>query len=131
MPHVIVEYSANVDESHDMAAFAKALAEAASETGVFPLGGLRVRLYPSEHYVVADAHPANGFVSLLLRIGAGRDLETKQRAGQLIFDAASAFLADTLAGEHFMLSLDIQENDPEVSFKANSVHARLKRDREA
>lgn len=129
MPHFTVEYSANLGTRHDMAAVARLIAERAGETGVFPLGGIRVRLYPSHQYVVADDHPDNGFLAVLARIGAGRDEDTRKRAAGHVFEALRAHFAAELETGHFMLSLDVLENDPATSFKQNSVHARLEKEK--
>ena len=41
MPHLIVEYSANLEPALDIRGLVEALHEAALETGVFPIGGIR------------------------------------------------------------------------------------------
>ena len=125
MPHFIIEHSSNVGQSHDLKLLGEIIRDAADATGVFPLGGIRVRFHSCETYVIADGHPDNAFLSVIVRIGAGRDLETKRKAGQVVFDAICDFFEDDLKGEHFMVSLDIEENIPDVSFKKNSVHGRL------
>ena len=53
------------------------------------------------------------------------DLETKQRAGKAVFDAICGFFDDIIDSGHFMVSVDIDENNPDVSFKRNSVTKRL------
>lgn len=126
MPHFTIEYSANLEA--DLNELAHLVANAALETEMFPLSGIRVRAVKCEDFVVADAHPLNSFVAIMVRIGAGRDMAAKRKAAEHIFDCVADFFADALAGGHFMLSLDLVENDPDLSFKANGVHARLKRE---
>lgn len=126
MPHFIVEHSSGVGAKHDLQRLSDLIRDKADNTGVFPRGGIRVRMHPVETYTIADGHPENAFVSILVRIGAGRDMVTKKAAGQAVFDAACDFFAAELEGGHFMISLDIVENDPDVSFKRNTVHGRLK-----
>ena len=126
MPHFTIEYSANLDT--DMHEFAHLVANAALETEMFPLGGIRVRAVKCEDFVVADAHPLNSFVAIVARIGAGRDAAAKRKAAAHVFGQAEAFFAEALEGGHFMLSFDMVESDPALSFKANGVHARLKRE---
>ena len=126
MPHFNVEYSANLAGRHDMQTLADLISDVAADTGVFPLGGIRVRMEAFDIVSIADKHPENAFVSIVIRIGSGRDAATKKAAGQRVFDTVCDFFAIELEGGHFMISLDIVENDPEVSFKRNTVHARLK-----
>ena len=73
MPHFSIEYSANLDERLDMAEVCEIVRKAAGETGIFPIGGIRVRAIRCEHYAIADGKPDYGFLAMLLRLGEGRD----------------------------------------------------------
>ena len=126
MPHVSIQYSPQLDDSHDMTELCHTLNEAIVETTLFPLAGIRVRAFRADHESVADRHPDNAFVAMQMYIGQGRTLEEQQRAGAHIYAAAEAFFADRLAGGHFMLSMEIFENNAAVSWKRNTVHPRLK-----
>jgi len=125
MPHFIVEHSANLSESHDLQVLADLIRDAAVETGVFPLAGIRVRFHSSEIYTIADGHHDNAFLAIVVRLGAGRDTKTKQQAGKRVFDVVCDFFGDFVKSGHMMVSLDMDENNPELSFKANSVHQRM------
>lgn len=127
MAHIIVEYSAGLRGRLDLHALLGALHRAAAESGVFPLGGLRTRAYAAEDYVIADGHADNGFVHVMLRVGHGRDLETRRKAGEAIFAALSAQLAPLFAGSPLGLSLEMQEIDPVVTFKQNNLHEYVRR----
>ena len=54
MPHFTIEYSGNLDRHVDMGAVVELVRKAAVETGIFPLGGIRVRAIRCEHYAIAD-----------------------------------------------------------------------------
>lgn len=125
MPHFIIEHSADLADPSELKKLGELVRDVAVETGVFPLGGIRVRFHPCETYVIADGHEDNKFISIIVRIGAGRTLEAKQMAGQKIYDAVSSFFEAELAGEHFMISLDINEINADVSFKKSTIHGRL------
>ena len=43
MPHLNIEYSANLEEELDVQALVDRIHETALETGIFPLGGVRTR----------------------------------------------------------------------------------------
>ncbi len=126
MPHIVIEYSANLDARVDMAAVVELVRKAAVETGIFPLGGIRVRAVRCEHYAIADGNPQLGFLSMMLRLGEGRDLPTRQKAGEQIFKALSGYLDPVFAGSKFALSFDMQVNDKETSWKRNNIHDALK-----
>jgi len=126
MPHFTIEYSANLDERLDMAEVVDVVRKAAVETVIFPLGGIRVRAVRCEHYAIADGRPAYGFLDMVLRLGEGRDLATRKKAGEHIFKALSAHLDPVFAQSKFALSFDMQINDKETSWKRNNIHDALK-----
>ncbi|MET0724350.1 MAG: 5-carboxymethyl-2-hydroxymuconate Delta-isomerase [Tardiphaga sp.] len=126
MPHFTLEYSANLDAAVDIGAVCEVVRKAAVETGVFPLGGIRVRALRCEHFAIADGRPGLGFLAMVLRIGEGRDLATRQRAGEHVFKALSDFLDPLFARSGFALSFDMQVNDSDTSWKRNNIHELMK-----
>ena len=126
MPHFRIEYSANLDAQVDMADVVEVVRRAAIETGIFPLGGIRVRAVRCEHYAIGDGNPEFAFLDMVLRLGEGRDLQTRKTAGEHIFRALSACLDPVFAKGKFALSFDMQINDKETSWKRNNIHEALK-----
>jgi 5-carboxymethyl-2-hydroxymuconate isomerase len=127
MPHLTVDYSANLEEDVDIAAFCAAMRDAMLATGMFPLGGIRVRAFPCHAYVIADGDPAYAYLHMTCRIGAGRDPDTRLAAAEAIYAAAEGHLRARVADRPLALSLDLDELHPRTSLKRfNSVHDRLK-----
>ena len=126
MPHFTIEYSANLDGRVDMGAVVELVRKEAVATGIFPLGGIRVRAVKCEHYAIANGDGNLGFLDMVLRLGEGRDLATRQKAGEHIFKALSAYLDPVFATGKFALSFDMQINDKETSWKRNNIHEALK-----
>lgn len=126
MPHLTIEYSANVAGAVDLDRFCVVMRDAMLDTGLFELGGIRVRALEARYYAIADGDPRNGFVHMALRIGAGRSTEDKKRAGETIFATATRFLEEQFATPHFALSFAMSELDEQLSWKKNSMHARLR-----
>ncbi|MCK1302379.1 5-carboxymethyl-2-hydroxymuconate Delta-isomerase [Bradyrhizobium sp. 24] len=126
MPHFTIEYSANLDDRLDIGAVCEVVRKAAVETGIFPLGGIRVRAVKCEHYAIADARQDYGFLDMVLRIGEGRDLPTRKTAGEHVFQALSRHLDPVFASSKFALSFDMQINDKDTSWKRNNIHDALK-----
>jgi 5-carboxymethyl-2-hydroxymuconate isomerase len=126
MPHVIVEYSANLRDRLELPRLLESLHATAIGTGVFPIGGARTRAQAREDYRIADGHPDNGFVHVVLRIGHGRDLPTKQRASQAVFDALCAHLRPLFDATPLGVSLEVQEIDPVLTYKMNNLHDYVK-----
>jgi 5-carboxymethyl-2-hydroxymuconate isomerase len=126
VPHFTLEYSANLDDRVDMAEIVEIVRKAAVETGIFPLGGIRVRAVRCEHYAIADGRSELGFLDMVLRLGEGRDLAARKKAGERIFKALSDYLDPVFANSRFALSFDMQINDKETSWKRNNIHEALK-----
>ena len=125
MPHLTIEYSANLEPQVDIQALVDRLHAAAIETGVFPLGGIRTRASASQRYRIADGDPANAFVHVEVRIAAGRDAATRERVGQHLFSALTETLAPATATRPLAMSFELQEITPAWSARLNHIHDRL------
>lgn len=127
MAHIVIEYSAGLRDRLALPALLAAVHQAALQTGVFPIGGLRTRAYEAQHYVIADGHPDNAFVHLSLKVGHGRDIDTRKRACETIFEAACRQLAPIYESQPLAISLEMQEIDPVLTFKKNNLHEQVKK----
>lgn len=122
MPHIIVDYSANLDARLDVPVLLGALHNAALETGVFPIGGLRTRAARRDACIVADRHPDNAYVHVQVRIGTGRTPDVRQRAAEHIFAALKSATAADMAKHPLGLTLEVVEIDPVGALRHNNLH---------
>ena len=122
MPHLIVEYSANLETDLEPQALAAAIHAAALATGVFPIGGCRTRLARRDVCVIGDGHSDNRFIHVQARIGAGRTPEVRQQAAEHIFACLKTLTAEIFAHHPLGLTLEIVEIDPVGSLKHNNLH---------
>jgi len=127
LPHLIVEYSANIEDQIALDALLDKLHTCALGTGVFPLGGLRVRAHRADAYRIADKAPDNGFVHITALIGHGRPLDVQQRAAEELFAVLTKHLEPLYANSPLALSLNVQEFHPVLNFKKNNLHEYVKR----
>jgi 5-carboxymethyl-2-hydroxymuconate isomerase len=125
MPHLIIDYSANVEPDVDIGAFCDTLRDVAASIDAFPLAGVKVRAVRVDHYAIADGSPEHGFIDISVRIREGRDMETKQNAAQKIFDAANEFVADVMRRRSLALSLELRDIDAALSPKSGSIRKYL------
>ncbi|MBX2884132.1 MAG: 5-carboxymethyl-2-hydroxymuconate Delta-isomerase [Granulosicoccus sp.] len=121
MPHFIVEYSTNIESQVDMAELANRIRDDAVATGVFPLGGIRVRMHPCSVYTIADGNPDAAFIHIQLRLGAGRDLQVRKTAGDSLFDSLVLFLESVFESIPFALSFEMVEIDSVLTYKKNNI----------
>jgi 5-carboxymethyl-2-hydroxymuconate isomerase len=122
VPHILIEYSANLGAELDRTNLLTAMRDAALETGVFPLGGIRVRAYQADRCVVADGDPDNAYIHVMLRVGHGRDLEIRKRACDAIFAVLCEKLEHAYDRMPLGISLEMQEVDAVLTCKKNNLH---------
>ena len=121
MPHLSIEYSANVEDWTDLAALCDALRQAAVATGLSDAAGVRVRAVRCDAYSIADGKADRGFIDISVRLRGGRPLDTRKQATQRIFEAAESHLEQVLASHPLALSLEMREIDPELSPKVSTL----------
>lgn len=124
MPHFSIEYSANLDDDFEMTDLCDCLRRVGIETGIFPLAGIRVRALRCDAYSIADGNPQHGFIDIHVRLGKGRDLETRKRATAQIFEAAQAYVSARMK-RPIGLSMEMREIDPDFSPKLNTIRDHL------
>lgn len=128
MPHLVILYTANLDQETDMTALCRDLADVMvkqkDETGepVFPTGGTRVLAYPAPHYAVADGQHDYAFVYLNLRMGYGRSDATKTRAGDAILARTKAHFDPVFSKRHLGITLQIDEGREVYNAKHSNIH---------
>lgn len=126
MPHITIEYSANVGEHHDIDALVSAVHRTALANGLPAVDALRTRAAVRTHYRIADGHPDHAFVAIAVRIGPGREADAKHRFLVDVLDAAEAQIAsDGSSPLAVAWSIELTEIDPEFRINRNHVRTRL------
>jgi 5-carboxymethyl-2-hydroxymuconate isomerase len=126
VPHFDIEYSSNLGGRVNMGSLCRTIHETILKSGLFEVGAVRVRAFCADHYAVADLQLENAFIDMVFRVGQGRSAEQLKVVGGSIFNATSEHLASLFSSPHFALSLEIREIDADLSWKKNSMHARLR-----
>lgn len=121
MPHQIIEYSANLDERLDIQALVDGMHKAAMDVEGLPLGGLRTRAARRDVYQVADRHPDNAFVHVILKLGHGRSEEKRREFGEALFGALCELLAPVSSSSPLAISFEITEIHPTLTWKKNNL----------
>jgi 5-carboxymethyl-2-hydroxymuconate isomerase len=130
MPHLTIEYTANLETSADMGSLCKTLAATLvalrNDDGgpLFPVTGTRVMAWPAPHFAVADGQPERAFIYLLLRITPGRNEAMKKRAGDALLASTTAHLENVFAQHAVGLTLQIDEGHPVYEGKSNNLAER-------
>src|SRR5438128_2540196 len=102
MPHFTIEYSANLDKRVDMGVVVELVRKSAVETGIFPIGGIRVRAIKCEHFAIGDGSdgkiapsvsgetfetksPVDGSVLASVARGNAEDIDRAAKAASVAF----------------------------------------------
>jgi 5-carboxymethyl-2-hydroxymuconate isomerase len=130
MPHLTIEYSANLRNFGALSKLCKELAKVLVEQQaegkpVFPIGGVRVRALVAEYWCIGDGSVADAaFVHARLQIGAGRSEAVRQATGNALFEALKAHFAREYDAQGVALSLEIAELSESGTWKHNNLHGR-------
>jgi 5-carboxymethyl-2-hydroxymuconate isomerase len=121
MPHQIIEYSANLESRTDIQALVDGLHEVAMGIDGIPVGGLRTRAVKREFYQIADQHPDNAFVHVLLKLRHGRPHETQKAFGEELFATLCKLLEPVSSTSAIAISFEIAELDAVLTWKKNNL----------
>lgn len=126
MPHIWIEYSANLADSLDLPDLMEKVQTAAVGDGkVFPLAGCRTRAVRVEDYRIVDGHPDNTFVHVTLKVGHGREVDVRDALGKRTFAALEQALERVMATRPLGLSLYVEEAHPVLNYKKNNYREYL------
>ena len=125
MPHLMIDYSANIEPDIDMSRLCENLRAIATEIEAFPIAGVKVRAVRVDHYAIADGNPAHGFIDISVRIREGRDLETKKQAVDAIFNAANDFVSPIMQKRSLALSVELRDITAELAPKSGTIRKYL------
>ena len=121
MPHIVVEYSANLEDHIDVGALLTSVHDAAGSHASVPLAGLRTRALKREQYVVANGDPRNIFVAVVARLNGDRGREPLIEIRDLLMAACSETLSSVQEQQPLALSVEIQTIDAAMRINDNSI----------
>jgi 5-carboxymethyl-2-hydroxymuconate isomerase len=123
MPHIIAEYSCNLEDRLDVQALVDDLHRAAVESGIADVAAIRTRAAPRRHFRVGDGKPENGFVHIVARLRIGRPEERRKAFGEVLLAAAEKRLANVYPSHPIGLTVEIHEID-HMTFRRNTLRER-------
>jgi 5-carboxymethyl-2-hydroxymuconate isomerase len=125
MPHITIEYSANIDNRFNLQDLCEHMRAEAARIDALPMPGIRVRALKADHYSIADGDPKHAFIDISVRLRAGRPIDVRKDAANRLFNAAKAFLEPVLATSSLALSLEMRDIDPDLSPKTGTIRDHL------
>jgi 5-carboxymethyl-2-hydroxymuconate isomerase len=129
LPHIVAEYSANLEQSVDIHALLDVIHRTVVATKAFPLEVVRVRAARREHYQIADGNPRNAFLAIVGRIAPGRPQTVRRDIGEAMFNAVISFLSDVSKAVPLSITLELHEIDQTAAFRLNAIKGEKSSDR--
>ncbi|MEM8562473.1 MAG: 5-carboxymethyl-2-hydroxymuconate isomerase [Pseudomonadota bacterium] len=122
MAHFIYEYSANLTPDElDLSGLMAKMHEQASASGIFPLKGLRSRAIRCDDFRVGDGNPDNAFINLSMKVGRGRDENTRLTVGRQLFEVLLSHFDELQRRRAIAISFEMRELEEHVKFNHNTL----------
>jgi len=125
MPHIIIDYSPNLEPELDITALCEHLRQCGAAIEAFPTAGIRVRAHKACAYAIADGDPKHAYIDISIRLRGGRPMDVKKAATQAVFAAAEQFIAPLMGKRSIALSLEMRDIDPELSPKTGNIRQHM------
>ena len=126
MAHFVLEYSDNIDkDSLALQDLFSKLHQAAVDTGLFPLKGIRSRGYACHDYRMADGNPEHLFVHLEVKLGAGRSMDEREAAAESFFAVLTQHFAGSFEQRGVAMSFEMKELEPVLKYNKNNIQGYL------
>jgi 5-carboxymethyl-2-hydroxymuconate isomerase len=111
MPHVIIEYSGNIEEWGNQETITKAVHDALCSVEHLPTDGIKTRAIRHDHFHVGSDSGGKGFATVLIRTRPGRDDHVLVRISEAARAAIVAHVA-AVPDKTLSISVEVQMMDP-------------------
>ena len=113
MPHIVLEYSANLPELSDFRALFTEVHQVLHRTGGIKIENCKSRVREAGHYHVGDGHADNAFVHLDVEFVKGRSAEVRQSIGRECLEVLKKYYQAQLSDR---LQLTVKIDDIALDF---------------
>lgn len=117
MPHLTLEYSANVDRTSNLTELFSRLHTVLMETGGIELENCKSRSYKVDDFLVGSGRKSGGFVHLDIRFLEGRSFEIKRKIGQQSLDVLLEWFHDMAEKLDLQVTVEIKDITRSFYFK--------------
>ena len=123
MPHIAIEYTANLADEIDVQGLIDSLHDTAQRLNVFPHWGIRTFATVVDHYRVADdvAGGTHGYVHVRLKVAGGRARDTLELIVDECHATLTAALADLTTDRCVGFQLEVFQFDPVTTRSGGSI----------
>jgi len=123
MPHIIVEYSANLDDNLDIRRLVDDLHQVVIDSEAADVAAIRTRAERRESFRVGDGNPNNAFVHVTMRLRIGRSEETRSKLADALLAATDRNLQRAYATHAIATTVEIEEID-NLTARKNTIRGK-------
>lgn len=109
MPHLTLEFSANIIEKNNLAALFPSLHKILATTLPTNINGCKSRAIECEQFYVGEGAPNSAFIHVTLKVLPGRTPEHLQELGQIIMNELKQYFQASLTKLKLQITLEILE----------------------
>src|SRR5512143_1504089 len=120
MPHLVLEYSANVPDPPDFDRVLERLHRAMTTAGPFDLANVKSRVARRDGFRVADGAPGRAFVHLSVAVLAGREGETLRATANALLAVLQESFSRAHADGRCDITVEVREMQRDLYLKAVS-----------
>lgn len=120
MPHVIAEYSANLDGSLDVQQLIDDLHQVVVESGVAEVAAIRTRAKRRDVYRIGDGDPKNAFVHITMRLRIGRSEDVRSKLADALLAVTDKNLQRAYATHAIAIAVEMEEID-NITARKNTI----------
>ena len=123
MPHIIVEYSANLDDQLDMQRLVDDLHQVVVDSRVAEVAAIRTRAKRRDIFRVADGDPKNAFVHVTMRLRIGRSTELRTQLAEALLAATDRNLQRAYTDRAIAITVEMEEID-NITARKNTIRSK-------
>lgn len=123
MPHVIVEYSGNLDGALDVGKLLADLHQTVIDSKVAEVAAIRTRAERREAFRVADGSAENAFVHVTMRLRIGRSEDVRTKLADALLAATDRNLQRAYAAHPTAITVEMEEID-NITARKNTIRER-------
>jgi len=121
MPHILIDYTANLEAAVTQGRLVDAVHQAALDCGVFPVWGVRTLARRVDQYRVGNGDAGNGFVHISVRIAPGRNVELRHRVTHELFAAVQRVMGPLFERQRLGCQIDLSEFEAATTTYCNNL----------
>lgn len=122
MPHIEIDYSANVAGAVEKSELPRKLHHAAHSLGVFPSNGIRTFARQVDSYHIGLDQGSEAFIQIRVRVAPGRPEEVMKHISETFFQTAHDAMSDQFETRELGIQLEVSEFTDALTIRRNTIN---------